>query len=142
MRKATDPTPTLWHYTCAHGHLALGYDRATLVPAAQLVVAHDRTHLLPAQGHLVWLTDLDRPLREGLGLTSHLTNCDRTAHRYRVLDGTACEWWPVVARRLPSHVRMELEQAEGALPAHWWVSFLPVPVVFNPVPKRSPLAQP
>jgi hypothetical protein len=140
MTDASRPKPTLWHYTCSHGHHGLGYETATLLPAASLALAHQREQL-PESGHLVWLTDLDRPLREPLGLTSYLLRCDRTAYRYRVTDPTSCEPWHVVARKMPKHVRMELEQALGAMPAHWWVSFLPVPVVFNPVPQREQVSR-
>lgn len=134
----SDPSkPTLWHYTCDHGHHALGYDHATLLPAASLVLAHNGRHQLAESAHLIWMTDLDRPITDALGLTSLLLRCDRTQYRYRVTDTTSCEPWWQVARRLPTHVRMALEQSPGARPAHWWVSFLPVPVVFNPVFKRE-----
>lgn len=134
----TATKPTLWHYTCSHGHLAMGHKNSVLLPAAQLVVAHDR-HRVPEQGHMVWLTDLDRPITDALGLTSNFMACDRTRYRYRVTDDTTCERWVDVARRLPTALRLELQQAPGVLPMHWWVSFLPVPVVFNPVPRPSPL---
>ncbi|MGH9252915.1 MAG: hypothetical protein ACRD0W_25905 [Acidimicrobiales bacterium] len=105
---------TLYHYTCDHGAARIG-DSGILQP-----------HL-----GLVWLTDLDVPMREALGLTSHILNCDRIVHRYRVTDTASCQrWLTYLGRRW----QLDLELADGARPAHWWVSEQPVPVVYDPKP--------
>lgn len=113
-------TPLLWHYTCRHGHDAI------------------RGWLHPGTDGMIWLTDLDAPIRDALGLTMHLTNCDRTEYRYAVLDTSeVVPWW--LARKLPDVVeparREALETARGAMPMHWWVAATPVPVTY--APRRS-----
>lgn len=109
---------TLFHYCCAHSH-------------AQITDT-----LRPNRG-LVWLTDLNVPIRDALGLTSHMLGCDRTAHRYRVTDESVCIRW--VDSRL-SHLigpareqTLALESMPGVKPMHWWVAEVPVPVVYDPI---------
>lgn len=84
---------------------------------------------------LVWLTDLDAPARDALGLTSHLIDCDRTQHRYRVTDLTSVQHWLQVRRSHP--LRDELEHARGARPMHWYVSLLPVSVIYDPTNRHT-----
>jgi hypothetical protein len=109
-------TPALYHYTCDHG--ADGIRRDGLI----------RPHpSLALDVELVWLTDLDAPYREALGLTSHLLSCDRTAHRFEVATEGAL-WWPRYARTLPPGTRCALESSYGAMPAHWWVATTSVPL--------------
>lgn len=117
----------LWHYTCHHGRHGIG-ELGVLVPACQLT-----DEPMPWTGRLVWLTDLKVPMREALGLTQLLAKCDRTAHRYRVLDDTDASRWVQVAHFLPLEERIELEGAPGARPAHWYVSLEPVPVQLDEV---------
>ena len=106
----------LFHYTCDHG--AEGIRRSgVLRPNPQA--------LLPRP--LVWLTDLAEPHRDALGLTSLILSCDRTAHRFRV-DTTAAMWWPHYARTVPPWAREALDGEPGAMPAHWWVVDVPVPI--------------
>lgn len=128
----------LWHYTCRHSMLVLGTGRAELQPAWDLYDDAGRT-ALPSEhrpiAELVWLTDLETPVAEALGLTRNLVRCDRTGYRYRVDDDRA----PIlryvsVRRNLPPYARRALETAPGAMPMHWWVSSKPVSVVFDPVP--------
>ena len=109
----------LWHYTCSHSADGIRADRE-LRPHPQV--------WLPEP--LVWLTDLDDAWREALGLTSHTLRCDRTEHRFQVLDTAGVVWWPTYARtiRLAGAVRQGYDQAPGAQPVHWWVSTEPVPV--------------
>jgi hypothetical protein len=130
---------TLWHYTCDHGRDAIG-DRGNLVPLATLRPDKRMTW----QGRLVWLTDLERPQRDALGLTSHILNCDRTVHRYRVTDAALTRRWTSIARDLPRGYREALESAPGARPRHWWVSENPVPVEYDPIqpPARAATATP
>lgn len=122
---------TLYHYTCDHGHEALG-ESAVLLPAATRSddVRFRYPGMWPSQ--LVWLTDLARPNRNGLGLTMNWVVCDRTAHRYRVTDDSLVMHWTDVARHLSREQRDLLEAAPGALPRHWWCSSGPVPVVYDP----------
>lgn len=126
--------PTLWHYTCMHGHGALG-DTGELLPLADLEPR--RVLLLPepfrVMTTLVWLTDLDVPDAAGLGLTSIVVACDRTRYRYRVTDDTDCVRYTTVRRDLPPRVAELLERSGRTLPAHWWVSRRPVPVMYDPV---------
>ena len=101
---------TLYHYTCDDGRRAIG----------------DEGLLKPWSHGVVWLTDLELPFREPLGLTSYVLGCDRSQHRYRVTDETTCVPWVKFARRDRSI------EIEGTKPMHWWVSEEPVPVVYDP----------
>lgn len=114
-----ETVPTLYHYTCADG--------AALIDA-ELVLRPNEHPMLP-DVPLVWLTDLDSPVRGALGLTmgARIT-CDRTRHRYTVADPDGCIPWVALARLLPRHVRDAFE-APPAMPMHWWVSAQPVPVL-------------
>jgi hypothetical protein len=115
-----NPNPArLWHFTCSHSVDGIHADGEL------------RPHQHPWMPEpLVWLTDLEVPFRDALGLTSHTLGCDRTEHRFEVADPTAAVWWPTYARtvRLATGQRLALEQAPGAMPAHWWVSAEPIPV--------------
>jgi len=107
----------LWHYTCTHHHRQLGWSGA----------------LKPGRDGFVWLTDLDHPYAEALGLTSNFLDCDRTAHRYRVRVITDARPWIEVRRELhPGRVEA-LESAPGVLPRHWWVAAALVPVTYDPI---------
>lgn len=118
---------TLYHYTCEHSFRALG-SGGVLTSAAHL---SGMGQTAPLQAQLVWLTDLDIPVRDALGLTMRALKCDRTAHRYRVIDSTNCRRWLSVRRSYPA-LRF-LEDERGALPAHWWISAADVPVVYDPI---------
>lgn len=85
--------------------------------------------LRPGPSGLVWLTDLDQPDRQALGLTSFILDCDRTEHRF-VLPGDSGERWVDWCRRvrLPRARRDLLEMADGAQPLRWWVSERPIPL--------------
>lgn len=121
-------TRPLYHFTCGHGHNSLGRGQAILQPASQL------THRdVPWSGHLVWATDMARPVKEALGLTSNYIACDRTKYRYRLVDNGQVEPWWKFARQMPWFLRDEIEASPGALPRHWWVSVATVVVVFDPL---------
>lgn len=108
---------TLWHYTCEHHRAQLGWHGA----------------LKPGLDGFVWLTDLDHPNAAGLGLTSNILSCDRTAHRYRVAADAAAHHW-VDVRQYVDPVRVDaLESAPGVLLMHWWVARTLVPVVYDPI---------
>lgn len=118
----------LRHFTCAHTHATLG-DEGVLLPGATL--RPDRLASW-APSHYVWATNLRLPLREALGLTSNYTHCDRTEYRYLIDPDDQHLFVPwVKIRRTVEHHQL-LESAEGARPAHWWVSPEPVRVTLEP----------
>ena len=106
----------LYHYCCGHSLTSIRLD-GWLQPHPH--------HLLCES--VVWLTDLEQPHRDALGLTSHTLRCDRTEYRLTVHTGDAV-WWPTYARRLDMGVRRQFEFTFGAMPAHWWVSTRPLKV--------------
>lgn len=126
----------LWHYTCDHGHDAIGqsgYLRSIVdLATAEKLAARG----LPSEfGRWIWLTDLDTPVRGALGLTSHILGCDRTAHRYRVTWPTGAadiQPWTTVRRLAPRDLLASLEQGD-ARPRHWYVSRHPVGVEYDPI---------
>ena len=124
---------TLYHYTCAHGCQAIG-EEGLLQPLRVLMPREQRVGWEPWRlpiADLIWLTDLNVPFREALGLTSYSLGCDRTTYRYRVTDASLCQPYVKVRRQLPRQLRIQLESAEGVMPRHWWVSLAPVPVVYD-----------
>lgn len=114
---------TLYHYTCDHGHSQIDGHICPL--------AWDDGLAIGTPGVYAWFTDLAVPIKDALGLTSSVLNCDRTAHRYRVTGHTGIEPWVPEFRRIWTWGR-ELESAPGARPAHWYVATEPVPVVYDP----------
>lgn len=107
--------PTLYHFTCAHGHQGIG--------ASQRMEPH-RHPFMPGLGPLLWLSDLaEPPSRESLGLTAMHLRCDRLAYRY-VTQTRAAIRWGDIRRRAPAQVVADLE-AFG-LPEHWWVARRPL----------------
>lgn len=113
----TAPSP-LWHYTCDH-HLL------DILKAGRLSPRGSRG--------LVWLTDLDLPQREGLGLTSLMLDCDRTRNRLRVADTEGVMWWMDYRRHVDPVWRESLEGAPGVMPMHWWVSTSPRVATYEPL---------
>jgi hypothetical protein len=97
----------LYHFTCIH--------QAPLI---------ERTHTLDPEvatfWHGIWLTDLEAAPREGLGLTSHTLDCDRTRYRFVVDTPVHVHRWIDVRREFEWSLREELERAAGALPMHWY----------------------
>lgn len=126
----------LFHYTCAHAAPLIDAD-GVLRPwpdaAARARHARPGGQLAdwPLPDPLVWLTDLDSPLRDALGLTSvTLGDCDRAEVRYVTAAVGLCQPWTAYARALPPGARRRLEEAApGLLPWHWWVSQRPVPII-------------
>lgn len=121
-------TPALYHFTCSHGYAKIGA-AGKLRPASSRIPG---LRLLP--GRFVWLTDLAVPVRDALGLTSTSLQCDRTEHRYRVVDPQNPEIipWSVARRKCDRAQVLALESAPGAQPDHWWVATIPVRVVLDP----------
>lgn len=108
----------LFHYCCTHS--AKGIEKSRwLMPNPH--------PLMRDADPLVWLTDLDVPDRDVLGLTSHILQCDRTEYRVTVVTGEVTHW-PIFARTIPQAARRVLESAPGAMPMHWYVAKAPVPV--------------
>lgn len=113
--------PRLFHFTCAHAAADID-SQGVLLPNQHPWWPHP----------LVWLTDLPDPPPGALfGYPSGLLPCDRTATRYEVQDTTAAVRWTVYARRsgMNPRVREMFEAVPGGMPAHWWVTPTPVPVV-------------
>lgn len=85
-----------------------------------------RHYWLPEMAPVVWLTDQAEPSRLDVGLTSRILQCDRMAHRFRVLDASTCVPWNQL-RHLGRRTLVNELEAFGN-PATWWVSTMPVPV--------------
>lgn len=100
--------PALYHYTCSHWAAAIARSH-TLDPAVSV-------------WNLVWLTDLDHPDRDGLGLTSRTLTCDRTRYRFIVDHPVDVQRWVDVRRTFPLSVRQGLETAPRAMPMHWYLT--------------------
>jgi hypothetical protein len=107
----------LFHYTCAHGRQRIGR----------------RGYLLPGLDGFLWMTDLDVPVREALGLTSKLLDCDRTQFRYAASVDEGGGVIPYLDyRHLLDPVRREgIEAAPGVLIRHWFVAARPVYAVLT-----------
>ena len=105
-----------YHYTCREKAKQIG---------ATGILLPNQIYGGPA---LVWLTDLDRPDIEALGLTAHELDCDRSEIRYRT---RRTEFTPWIGSTL--HASMPpLTQAEfhrGRSPKHWFYSTVPVAVI-------------
>lgn len=118
---------TLWHYTCTHRISEIGETGILLPPLYQLAAIPD---WLPRDAYpllgLVWATDMDPPQRLALGLTDHTIACDRTTARYAV-PASAFTRWGRWRHLMPPWLVDELELANGAQPARWWVADRPVP---------------
>lgn len=109
----------LYHYTCEHA--------APRIAESGRLVPNEHPYL--GGGPLVWLTDFTEPMRQGLGLTSHVLNCDRTGWRV-VVDTDDAVRWPAYARSngFSRPLREQLE-LPGTFPSHWWVSRDSLPIV-------------
>lgn len=113
----------LFHFTCHHSRELID-DCGVLRPNPHPWLA------LP----VVWLTDLEDPPAEALfGHPTGLLACDRMDSRYEAEDLTTAVPWPVYARGLLWVAREALEAVPGSMPAHWWVSEHPVPVIATAV---------
>lgn len=104
----------LYHYCCAHSAPKI-QDDGVLKPNGFLLRA-------------VWATDLERPDRDALGLTSNFIQCDRTEYRV-VVDGRHFTHWFKARADVSPAIRDGLELAPGVTPGNWYVSFEDVPVM-------------
>lgn len=106
---------TLYHHCCLHSAALIEADGNMLRPNWRYTAAP-----------WLWLTDLEHPYpREALGLTMNTIRCDRTEATFKVTspDVTPVKWMTV--RRLHPQL-LELEEAPGARPQHWWFTTLTV----------------
>ena len=105
----------LYHFTCEHGHGALG-EMGYLVPQ----IRH------PQLGCLVtWLTTEREPNREASGLGMHVTTCDRMAYRYLVCEPIKARPWIGSPERNAAPVPVLLDLERYGDPEHWWVTSRP-----------------
>jgi hypothetical protein len=109
MDKRISKQPQLYHFTCAHGFAGISTSSA-LKPYTHPLMRH--------LGPLLWLTDLEAPSAEDVGLTSTLLSCDRLAYRYRVHSRAAVPW-SALRGRAPRTLLAVLESYGE--PSHWWV---------------------
>jgi hypothetical protein len=115
---------TFYHYTCSHS-------LAKMTPDVYGV----RTLEPMSPGGLLWVTDLEVPIREALGLTSQIINCDRTEYRLELLDPSTVRRWVDVRRSFRE--LWDLEMAPGAMPMHWFISTSPERAILSPRSPRS-----
>jgi hypothetical protein len=111
---------TLYHYTCDHAVDRIGVS-GLLLPGALMAGLGDE---------FAWFTDLEVPIVPALGLTSVLLTCDRTAHRYRVVDDVDVLPWRNT-RWTVDKLRRDAIEVPGTSPGNWFVSRRPVPVVLD-----------
>jgi hypothetical protein len=123
----------LYHYTCEHGHAALGAAGEVMPTAMHTPAAVKRVDdAWRALLGISWFTDLDYPYRAALGLTSKTGICDRTVYRYRVLDAAGVAPWLGSAWRAQWPELRALELQEGSMPRHWYIATVPVAVELVP----------
>jgi len=106
----------LLHRTCTHGKRRIEADMMLYAPNV-------------AYRGLIWLSDLEHPDPHEIGLTSYMLNCNRMEWVCEVNTDIAVPWtfWAHV-NKVPLHIRMALDGAEGANPRHWYVSTVPLAV--------------
>jgi hypothetical protein len=120
-----DPRPLrLWHYTCA--------DAVPLIEQVGVLVPNPAARRSGLPEPVVWATDLEpgdvTDLDLALGVRGEHVTCDRTAHRFEVLDPDVFEPWTSYARRqvraglLDRTVRELLDCTPGGFPRHWWIT--------------------
>lgn len=113
---------TFYHYTCEDGAKAIG--KAGKIKPNGLAGVGMR---------FAWFTDLAAPHRDALGLTSNFITCDRTTHRYRVVEDALLQRWVEIRRSCHKEWVAMLENSPGAKPMHWWVSDEPVGAIYDPI---------
>lgn len=109
-----------WHFCCKHSAQGVdrdGYLRPNPQPALRGIP-------------LVWLTDLDVPDAEGLGLTnrSGLITCNRTECMYVVETDMAESWTEWVRWRGIDRLTRDAMELYGR-PRHWFLVEGEVPVL-------------
>lgn len=117
----------LYHFCCAHSAAAI--DRTmTLAPGLdwltldrRLAQAGEPTSGLWRAPAVIWLTDMETPDRDALGLTSHSLDCDRTEFRYTVRSEGAMRWRAFVTFYQPNREWLDVLQ-DGRQPDRWFVA--------------------
>lgn len=109
----------LYHYTCSHGRDAIG-EMGVLIP--------NRHPFLKRS--FVWLTDMEVPDRDALGLTSTILSCDRLEYSYEVIEESIKQCMPFSRFKKLSNTVVE-DLARYAQPSHWWVSTRPITAVLS-----------
>jgi hypothetical protein len=111
----------LYHFTCRHAAERIEVD-GDLKPHTQVQLDGRE---------LVWLTDLESPRREQLGLTSFTLRCDRM--EYRATVDCEAQPWPEYLRGASGDVRLAARSliagVADVLPMHWYVTAEPVKVL-------------
>lgn len=144
MIRQPAPPPTLYHYTCGHGFKGIGR-YGLVLPAATLrpdvVGGLEPPHQLLAL--IAWFTDAETPDRDALGLTAGMIRCDRTTHRFRVLDDPHTAGiirWSEFRGLFTDRLAQVHDDAPGWVadlerfgqPDLWWVSVQAVKVRYDP----------
>lgn len=111
---------TLYHYTCDHAHLA--------IERTGILVPH-RAVTFGAGMSLLWATTQTPPVAADLGLTSVLLDCDRTAHRWRIIDTRPFHRWIDTSMASTSAGRALSATGDQRL---WWVSLRTADAVYDP----------
>lgn len=126
--------PTFYHYTCDHGRDGIGdygviHPIGALFPVMPAAGLTDDERLMRA---LLWATDLPEPDIEGLGLTSEILSCKRWIYRYRITNPMPLMRFSDMQYRFSPEAQKGL--LEGAVkPEHWFVSWRPLPAIYDPV---------
>ena len=107
-------TPTLYHFTCYHGHAGIS-KTSTIVPNLH--------PLMRNLGPLIWLTSEPEPTRESAGLTSRWIRCDRMAYRY-IVQPKAALHWREIRDRAPREIVQTLESFSR--PETWYIARRPL----------------
>lgn len=110
----------LYHHTC-RDHGAPGIEARGLI--------------IPQPGNffpfpVTWVTDLEIPDARALGLTKNFIGCDRTAVTFEVeppaSDDVEIVRYVDIRRKIDPYWVALLEQAEGAMPMHWYLTNSPL----------------
>lgn len=127
----------LYHYGCNHSQTGIVADGYRVRTQWDLLGKSNARRFLEGkmkadgtlwQLHLSWWSDLSVPDRDALGLAPF--DCDRTEHRFTARDESSIQRWTTFAKHAPRTFREQVEALPGAMPAHWFVSRDPVPVVY------------
>jgi hypothetical protein len=108
----------MYHFTCDHGYAAILADNGMIRP--------NRHPMLPQAPPLIWLTDLEEPSADDVGLTSALVRCNRLAHRFKIDEGQrAIPWLSSGVCHLANPRVVEALHLLGR-PDHWWIALHPL----------------
>lgn len=124
---------TFYHYTCDHGREGIGdYGVVRSIgdqrPEVWSGARAEDVRLMYA---LIWVTDLPEPDILGLGLTSSILSCERWRHRYRITNDRPVWKFTDIQYRFSPARQMDLLSGD-AQPEHWFVSWRPLPAVYDP----------